>query len=57
MPDDPGMAFVVVTHLAHGRESLLSEILTRYTTMPVTGATDGLESETIMFTSYSRVRF
>jgi two-component system, chemotaxis family, CheB/CheR fusion protein len=45
MPDDPGMAFVIVTHLAHGRESLLSEILARYTRMPVMEAIDGRELE------------
>src|SRR5262245_1468476 len=35
MPSDPGMAFVVVTHLAPKRESLLPEILARDTRMPV----------------------
>lgn len=45
MPDDPGMAFVMVTHLTPGRESLLTEILARYTRMPVVEAMDGRELE------------
>src|ERR1043166_3125216 len=35
MPTDSGMAFVVVTHLAPKRESMLPEILARDTRMPV----------------------
>ena len=35
MPPAPGMAFVVVTHLAPKRESMLPEILARDTRMPV----------------------
>src|SRR5262245_7114768 len=35
MPSDPGMAFVIVTHLAPKRESMLPEILARDTRMPV----------------------
>ena len=35
MPPDLGMAFVIVTHLAPKRESLLPEILARDTRMPV----------------------
>src|SRR5216683_343277 len=35
MPADSGMAFVVVTHLAPKRESMLPEILARDTRMPV----------------------
>ena len=35
MPRQPGMAFVVVTHLAPHRESMLPEILARDTRMPV----------------------
>jgi two-component system CheB/CheR fusion protein len=35
MPPQPGMAFVVVTHLAPKRESMLPEILARDTRMPV----------------------
>jgi two-component system CheB/CheR fusion protein len=40
MPAEPGMAFVVVTHLAPNRESLLPEILARDTRMPVLNAED-----------------
>lgn len=35
VPDDSGMAFVVVTHLSPDRESLLHEIIARYTGMAV----------------------
>jgi two-component system CheB/CheR fusion protein len=35
MPADPSMAFVVITHLAPKRESMLPEILARDTRMPV----------------------
>lgn len=45
MPDAPGMAFVVITHLSPERESLLHDVLGRYTAMPVTIAEDGMEAE------------
>jgi two-component system CheB/CheR fusion protein len=35
MPAEPGMAFVIITHLAPHRESMLPEILARDTRMPV----------------------
>jgi two-component system CheB/CheR fusion protein len=35
MPDDTGMAFVIVTHLARGQISALPDILSRYTPMKV----------------------
>src|SRR5262247_224923 len=35
MPPEPGMAFVIITHLAPRRESMLPEILARDTRMPV----------------------
>ena len=35
MPPEPGMAFVIITHLAPHRESMLPEILARDTRMPV----------------------
>jgi two-component system, chemotaxis family, CheB/CheR fusion protein len=38
MPPQPGMAFVVVTHMPRGYETTLPEILGRYTEMPVTNA-------------------
>jgi two-component system CheB/CheR fusion protein len=41
MPENPGLACVVVTHLNPERESLLHEIIARYTDMPVHTAADG----------------
>ena len=41
IPDGPGFAIVVVTHLNPTRESLLHEIIARYTPMPVHIAIDG----------------
>ena len=41
LPPEPNAAFVVITHLAPNRESLLPEILARHTTMPVETAQDG----------------
>jgi len=40
LPADTGMAFVLVQHLAPRHASLLTEILARATTMPVTEAQD-----------------
>ncbi|MBZ9856020.1 PAS domain-containing protein [Mesorhizobium sp. CA13] len=42
MADQPGMAFVVITHLSPKRESLLHEVVRRYTEMPVEVAADGM---------------
>src|SRR5271165_2481566 len=41
VPVDSGLAFVVVTHLAPDRESMLAEILSRATKMPVADVQDG----------------
>src|SRR5689334_2381574 len=41
MPEAPGCAFVIVTHLSPERRSLLPEIISRSTTMPVHVAQDG----------------
>ncbi len=41
LPSGLAAAFVVVTHLARHRDSLLPDILARFTTMPVTVAADG----------------
>ena len=41
MPANPGMAFVVITHLAPDRKSLLVEILARHAALPVEVAVDG----------------
>ena len=43
MPPRSGLAFVVVLHLPAHRKSLLPEILSRWTTMPVVEAFDGCE--------------
>lgn len=45
LPDRPGLAIVVVTHLPPDRESRLHEILARYTTLPVRVAADGQHVE------------
>ncbi|MFO1039468.1 MAG: CheR family methyltransferase [Geminicoccaceae bacterium] len=45
MPADPGLALVIVPHLAAGRESLMVEILGRVTKMPVLRAEDGMALE------------
>lgn len=42
LPLDTGMAFVFVQHLAPTHESMLSELLTRVTTMPVKEISDGM---------------
>ena len=39
------MGFVVVTHLSPDRESVLDEIVARFTTMPVKAASDGVKVE------------
>ncbi|WP_201246316.1 chemotaxis protein CheB [Halochromatium salexigens] len=41
LPEDTGMAFLLVQHLAPTRESLLSEIMARETNLPVREAEDG----------------
>jgi two-component system CheB/CheR fusion protein len=45
MPTDSGLAFVVVLHLPPHRKSLLPDILSRWTTMPIVEATDGCTVE------------
>ncbi len=45
MPDNPGAAFVIVTHLSPERESLLHEVVGRYTGMPVEVASEGTKVE------------
>lgn len=40
MPDNPDAAFVIVTHLSPERESVLHEVVARYTSMPVLVAED-----------------
>ena len=45
LPADSGMAFVLIQHLAPDRQSLLSEILSRSTEMPVNEAQEGMAVE------------
>ena len=45
MPADGGMAFVMVLHLPVDRKSMLSDILRRWTSMPVVEATHGTRIE------------
>lgn len=45
VPDKPGMAFVVVTHLNPDRESVLHEIVGRYTSLEVSKAVDNQQVE------------
>jgi two-component system CheB/CheR fusion protein len=45
LPDDTGMAFVVITHYPSGHTSLLPELLSRQTAMTVVEATDGMKLE------------
>jgi two-component system, chemotaxis family, CheB/CheR fusion protein len=42
MPADCGMAFVMVLHLPADRKSMLTQILARWTSMPVIDVTDGV---------------
>ena len=41
LPINPGIAIVVVTHLSASRESVLHEIIARYTRLPIHVASDG----------------
>jgi two-component system CheB/CheR fusion protein len=45
MPDASGMAFILIQHLDPTHESLLVELLSKATTMPVSQATDGMALE------------
>lgn len=45
MPADSGVAFVLIPHLDPNHESLMVELLARYTKMPVVEATDGMAVE------------
>ena len=42
LQSDPGLAFVIITHLSPDRDSLLHEIIARCTAMPVFVAEDGM---------------
>jgi len=41
MPPDPGLSFVVVLHQSANRKSMLTDIISRWTAMPVSEAVDG----------------
>lgn len=43
IPEDLGIAFIVVQHLSAEHKSLMAEILVRFTRLPVTDAQDGEE--------------
>ncbi len=45
LPSDTGMAFVIIQHLAPDHKSLLPEILSKYTSMPVMETTDNMKIE------------
>jgi two-component system CheB/CheR fusion protein len=45
MPEDSGMAFVIVQHLSPDFRSLMDELLARYTRMPIHRVEDGMEVE------------
>ncbi len=45
MPADIGLAFVVVQHLSPDFESMMDELISRYTTMPVHRVEDGVTVE------------
>ncbi len=45
MPNDTGMAFVVIQHLLPGQSSMLTEILSRSTSMPVYQVKNGMKVE------------
>src|SRR5579885_3011683 len=45
LPPDPGFAIVFVQHLDPNHHSLLTEILARVTTLPVSEAADGMPLE------------
>ncbi len=45
LPGDTGMSFVIIQHLSPDHKSLLTDILGKYTSMPVTEARDGMQIE------------
>lgn len=45
VPPAPGVAFVLVQHLAPDHESLLAALVSRYTTLPVVGIEEGMVVE------------
>ena len=45
LPDNTGMAFVIIQHLSPDYKSMLPEILCKYTMMPVIQARNGMSLE------------
>jgi PAS domain S-box-containing protein len=45
LPVDTGLAFVIIQHLATSQESMLTDILSRFTSMPVLQVEDGMQVE------------
>jgi len=45
LPGDSGMAFILVSHLDPEHASMMAELVRRFTPMPVTEVTDGLQVE------------
>jgi PAS domain S-box-containing protein len=45
LPVNTGLAFIIIQHLAAGQESLLTEILSRFTKMPVRQVEDNMHVE------------
>ena len=45
LPDDTGLAFVLVQHLDPGHESMLTSLLSKATEMPVTEVREGVRAE------------
>ncbi len=45
MQDNPGMAFVIIQHLSPDYKSMMAEILSKFTAMPVREALDGIQVE------------
>jgi two-component system, chemotaxis family, CheB/CheR fusion protein len=45
LPMDTGLAFVIIQHLASGQESMLTDILSRFTKMRVFQVEDGMQVE------------
>jgi two-component system CheB/CheR fusion protein len=45
MPPDAGLAYVIIQHLPPDRESMMADILSKRTTMPVAQVADGLPVE------------
>lgn len=56
LPANTGFPYIVVQHLSPDYKSLLGEILSKYTDMPVIQVEDGMGSSPTAFMSYSPAR-